>query len=441
MQTSHPVRSIKGAVRAPGDKSCSHRALMFGAIASGESRFRGLLEGDDVLRTAAVLRQLGASAERSGDGDWIIHGVGDEGFRSPTDALDLGNSGTGARLMLGAMAGRGVTAQIRGDQSLSRRPMGRVLGPLREMGVQTTPVDAERLPFSFHGGETLSPISHTLAQASAQVKSAILLAGLAADGTTRVAEPRLTRDHTERMLAGFGAEVGVDSRSEGGRVISVRGGQSLHAVDAVIPGDPSSAAFLAAAAIVAPEGEVLIEGVMSNETRDGFFQAAQSMGAVLGAELRGDAAGERIVDMTAASAELTGRPIPERLAPAMIDEFPILAVLAAFATGPTLVTGAEELRVKESDRIRAIVSMLRANGVEIEERPDGFEIEGCGGPPPGGGFVETRHDHRIAMSALVMGVGAQNPVTIDDASMIATSYPDFMDHMRSLGADLQKGRP
>ena len=341
--------------------------------------------------------------------------------------------------MMGLMAGYPLTARIVGDASLSKRPMNRVIRPLEEMGARFEPSGEGRLPLTLHGTDALEAIDYEPEQASAQVKSCVLLAGLNAMGTTTVTESRPTRDHTEKMLRGFGVK--LSTRPAGGtrQIISIEGGQTLSAIDTLIPGDPSSAAFLIAGGLISPSGGVIVENVMSNETRDGVFQAAAMMGAELGAEDIGDAAGERLVDVQAASSGLKGCAIPERLVASMIDEFPILSVLAAFADGETVVTGAEELRVKESDRIAAIVAMLRVNGVEVEERADGFVVQGCGGPPPGGGLVEAHHDHRIAMSALVMGTASQKPVSIDDAAMIATSYPEFMAHMAELGADIRKG--
>ena len=436
--TSRPVKSLKGVLRAPGDKSCSHRALIFGGLATGTSRFTGLLEGDDVLRSGQVMAALGAHVESLGAGAWEVTGVGPTGLTSPAETLDFGNSGTGSRLMLGVMAGYPLTAELTGDESLCSRPMNRVLTPLREMGLTDTASADGRFPFSITGRADLSAISYAPPQASAQVKSAVLLAGLNASGTTTVIEAKATRDHTERMLRGFGARVDV-TRDDTAQHISIAGGQGLSAIEAAIPGDPSSAAFLIAAGILSPDGDVMVEGVMSNPTRSGFYDVANLMGASLGAEEAGDAAGERQINLHAGAAGLKGVAVPERLVPSMIDEFPILAVMAAFAEGETVVTGAEELRVKESDRIGAVVAMLRANGVEAEERSDGFAVQGCGGPPPGGGVVETRHDHRIAMSALVMGTAAQQPVSVDDIGMIATSYPDFLSHMAQLGAEIGEG--
>ena len=435
--TSHPVSKVAGRVQAPGDKSCSHRALILGGMALGRTHVTGLLEGDDVLRTGQAVRALGAGVEQIGPGEWIVTGAGGTGFRSSASPLDFGNSGTGSRLMMGAMAGYSLAVDILGDASLSARPMNRILIPLREMGARDTANEDGTLPFRLMGSSNLHAITYTPPHASAQVKSAILLAGLNADGVTEVIETKATRDHTERMLRGFGARLDVERPESGGRIVAIKGGQRLKGIDMRVPGDPSSAAFLVAAALITRAGETLVQGVMSNETRGGFFDAVAEMGAVLGAESIGEAAGERLIDMTAAASDLKGVSVPPSLVPSMIDEFPILAVVAAFADGETIVSGAEELRVKESDRITATIDLLRVNGVEVEERPDGFAIQGCGGPPPGGGLVDTRHDHRIAMSALVMGTAAQNPVRVDDISMIDTSYPEFFDHMRSLGADIR----
>jgi len=434
--TSYPVSRLSGAVRAPADKSCSHRALILSGLADGTSRITGLLEGDDVLRTARVMAALGAQVDQIGAGNWQVIGVGRDGLASPKTDLDFGNSGTGSRLMMGVLAGHDIEARLIGDESLSARPMGRIIEPISKMGARVDSAEGGRLPLMLRGSPRLVGIDYTPPHASAQVKSAVLFAGLSAAGKTIVREPRMTRDHTERMLRGFGADLSIDHK-DGLRSVAIEGGQTLIAQDVLVPGDPSSAAFLVAAGLISPAGDVTVEGVMSNETRDGFFRIADRMGGTLGAEAVGDAAGERLIDVAAASARLKGITVPEEIVPAMIDEFPILAVVAAFAEGETTVTGAKELRVKETDRIAAVVDMLRVNGVEIADAEDGFTIQGCGGPPPGGGRVETRHDHRIAMSALVMGTAAQQPVSIDDASMIATSYPDFADHMRTLGADIR----
>lgn len=378
---------------------------------------------------------LGADVRQIDTGFWHVDGVGAGGLSSPASALDFGNSGTGSRLMMGIIASHDITAELRGDASLSSRPMKRITEPLSQMGARFETSEGTRLPLTLHGTSRLNGIDYTPPHASAQVKSAVLLAGLSAEGTTRLHEPRMTRDHTERMLQGFGADLMIE-RASGIRTVSITGGQYLSAQETAVPGDPSSAAFLIAAALISPAGQVTVEGMMSNETRDGFFRIADMMGASLGAEEAGEAAGERLINMEASTAHLVGAAVPEPIVPAMIDEFPILAVLAAFAKGETRITGAAELRVKESDRISAVVNMLRVNGVKAEETPDGFIVEGCDGPPPGGGRVETHHDHRIAMSALIMGTAAKAAVSVDDASMINTSYPDFAAHMRSLGADL-----
>lgn len=440
MWTSHPVNQITGTLRAPGDKSCSHRALILSGLATGISEISGLLEGEDVLNTGRVMAALGASIERVGTGDWRVEGVGDRGLQSPKIDLDFGNSGTGSRLMLGVVAGYPIDARFVGDESLSGRPMGRVLDPLTDMGVTYEASDGNTLPLILHGRSDLNAITYQPPHASAQVKSCLLLAGLNATGETIIRESRITRDHSEKMLRGFGVDV-KSVRDGAANTVSLLGGQKLSAQETIVPGDPSSAAFLAAAAMISPRGGVLIENMMSNETRDGFYRAAALMGAPVGAEDLGEAAGERLIDMSFESADLRGTEIPINLVPSMIDEFPILAVLAAFASGTTVVKGAAELRVKESDRISAVVSMLRVNGVEVEETEDGFIVQGCAGAVPGGGLVETHHDHRIAMSALVMGTASQAPVSIDDAAMIATSYPDFMTHMATLGADIRKGQP
>lgn len=412
-----------------------------GALASGTSEFTGLLEGDDVLRTGQAMAAMGANVEQVGPGRWRVVGVGAGGLQSPNVSLDFGNSGTGSRLIMGVVTGHDLSAMFTGDASLSARPMNRILNPLRQMGLQDNAAEAGQLPFTLTGGQDIQAIDYTLPVASAQVKSAVLLAGLRAEGATIVREPKPTRDHTERMLNGFGVELKI-SRTPEQRVVSLVGGQALNAIEAAIPGDPSSAAFLVAAGLISPDGNVLVENVMSNQTRGGFYDVAHMMGADLGAEERDEACGERMIDVQATSrAGFNGVAVPERLVASMIDEFPILGVMAAFAKGETVVSGAEELRVKESDRIGAVVAMLRTNGVEAEERPDGFVVQGCDGPPPGGGLVETRHDHRIAMSALVMGTATQKPVSVDDIAMIDTSYPDFLAHMARLGARIEAGQP
>jgi len=440
--TSRPVARISGTVRAPGDKSCSHRAVMMAAVAEGTSTVSGLLEGEDVLNTAKAVAALGAGVERLGPGKWRIEGVGSRGFTTPRGDLDFGNSGTGARLMMGLVGGHDVTARFTGDASLSSRPMERVLKPLRDMGVTADTAPGGKLPAVIRGGR-LKAIRYAPPEASAQVKSAVLLAGLRAEGVTVVEEKEATRDHTERMLRAFGVQVNVKPRPGAGPVVSLRGGQELKAIAAAVAGDPSSAAFAIAAALIAGEGEASVTGMLDNRTRGGFFEAAAAMGALLATEADGQATGEDTVRVTARASKLKGVRLDPALVPSMIDELPIFAVLAAFAEGETRVTGAAELRVKESDRIKAICAMLAVNGVSVVELPDGFVVTGCGARGvshgvPGGGLVETRHDHRIAMSALVMGTAAKREVAVDDVAMIATSYPEFFDHMTALGAEIER---
>ena len=436
---SRPVARISGTIRAPGDKSCSHRALMMAAVAEGTSTVTGLLEGEDVLNTARAVKALGAGVERMGPGTWRVEGVGARGFISPRGDLDFGNSGTGARLMMGLVGGHDVTARFVGDASLSSRPMERVLKPLRDMGVMAETAPGGKLPATIRGGQ-LKAIRYAPPEASAQVKSAVMLAGIRAEGTTIVEEKEATRDHTERMLRAFGVEVVAETRAGAGPVVSLRGGQTLKAMAAAVAGDPSSAAFGVAAALIAGEGEAGVTGMLDNRTRGGFFEAAAAMGALLRTESDGQATGEQTVRVVASASRLKGVRLDPALVPSMIDELPVFAVLAAFAEGETRVTGAAELRVKESDRIKAICAMLVANGVGVEELPDGFVVKGRGASSgvPGGGTVETRHDHRIAMSALVMGTAAKQPITVDDVAMIATSYPDFFAHMATLGAEIER---
>ncbi len=435
--TSKPISRLDGALRAPGDKSCSHRALMFAGLAEGTSFIEGLLEGEDVKDTAKAMAACGADVERISLRRWKVTGVGAAGLKNPKNILDMGNSGTGARLMMGLVAGQKLKATFDGDVSLRSRPMGRVLDPLAEMGAKNES-NGGKLPLTLEGA-SLSAIEYTPPHASAQVKSCVMLAGLGATGTTIVNEPRKTRDHTERMLRAFGVTVDVEEK-DGGCRISLEGGQQLTATNVDIPGDPSSATFLWAAGLLVQEGSVSVLNVMENNTRDGLVHAAKAMGANLNVVKTGEAGGEVITTITSIPSSLNAATPELAIVPAMIDEFPLFGVLAAFADGDTLVTGAEELRVKESDRITATVNMLKANGVHAEERPDGFLVRGCGrGGVPGGGIVEACHDHRIAMSALVMGCAAKAPVSVDDVSAIATSYPDFFAHMQALGADIEQG--
>jgi len=411
---------------------------MLGALAHGETLISGLLEGDDVLRTADAMRNLGADVTRLDDGRWRVVGTGGR-FQAPAAPLDFGNSGTGCRLALGLLAGARVAATFIGDESLSSRPMERILEPLRAMGVNADAHDG-RLPVTLPGGAAPRAIRWQSPIASAQIKSAVLLAGLGAQGPTEVVEPVLSRDHTERLLAAFGVTVTthVDPTTHAAH-ITLHGPAQLTGCPITVPADPSSSAFLAAAALITPGSQVTVERVMANPTRDGFFRALASMGAQATASPAGNAGGEVLNDWTLTSSALRPFSPDPSEASSMIDEYPVLAVLAAFADGESRFEGVGELRVKESDRIAATVAMLRVNGVDAEELTDGFVVRGRGpGSVRGGGRVETHHDHRIAMSALVLGLGAQQAVTIDDASMIDTSYPAFFDQMGALGAEMAR---
>lgn len=425
--TAHPSGALAGAAAAPGDKSISHRSLIFGALAEGETSVYGLLEADDVLRTAAAMRALGAGVERDG-GVWRVTGAA---WASPDRALYFGNAGTGSRLVMGAVAGQRVAASFDGDESLRGRPMGRILDPLRKMGVEATSRDG-RLPVSIAGGRKLSAIDFTLPTASAQIKSAVLLAALGAEGETIVREPEPCRDHTERMLAAFGAPPRIESDGAEGRVIRLEGGRKLKATTIRVPGDPSSAAFPVAAALIVPGSDIVVEGALVNPLRIGLYETLREMGADIRFENERMEAGEPVADIRARHSRLKGVEVPAARAPSMIDEYPILSVVAAFAEGETYMPGVGELRVKESDRIAATETGLKANGVAASSGPDWLRV--AGGAVPGGGKVATHHDHRIAMSFLVMGLGAKASVAIDDAAMIATSFPSFFDLMKRLGA-------
>jgi len=428
--------ALAGNARVPGDKSISHRALMVGALAVGESEIHGLLEGEDVLRSAAAMRALGAEAWRDDKGVWRVIGRGVGGLIEPADVLDLGNAGTGARLLMGVVATHRLTAFFTGDASLRRRPMARVVTPLSEMGAVFTAREGYRLPLAVQGTGDPLPIRYRLPVPSAQVKSAILLAGLNAPGETTVIEPEPTRDHTELMLRHFGAEVRVAAEPEG-RVVTLVGEPELTGRRIEVPADPSSAAFPMVAALIAPGSDVILTGVMTNPLRTGLIATLREMGADIEAlETRTDA-GEAMADLRIRAGALRGVEVPALRAPAMIDEYPVLAVAAACAQGTTVMRGLKELRVKESDRLAATADMLRANGVEVEIVGDDLIVhgKGQGDGVPGGGVVATHMDHRIAMSALVMGVASARPVTVDDAAFIATSFPGFADLMRGLGAD------
>jgi 3-phosphoshikimate 1-carboxyvinyltransferase len=430
-----PGSPLRGRVRAPGDKSISHRALILGAMASGVTEVEGLLEGDDVLRTAAAMRAFGAKVERVGEGAWRIEGAG--GFSEPEDVVDCGNAGTGVRLIMGAAAGFDLAATFTGDSSLRRRPMGRVLDPLTQMGARFLGRGGGRLPLTLKGGG-LAGISYTLPMASAQVKSAVLLAGLNAVGPVEVREPEPTRDHTERMLRAFGAEVLVSDEA-GARVIRVAPGQTLSGTRIRVPGDPSSAAFPIVAALITPGSEVSVEGVLLNPLRTGLFTTLVEMGADLTIENARDEGGEPVGDLVARHSRLRGVAVPAGRAPSMIDEYPILAVAAAFAEGPTVMNGIGEMRVKESDRIALMAAGLAACGVGAEEGPESLTVVGAARgnhPVRGGGAVTTHGDHRIAMAHLVLGLAAQAPVSVDEPGMIATSFPGFVELMGGLGAGI-----
>jgi len=423
---------LKGHVRLPGDKSISHRALILGALAEGETTITGLLESADVLNTARALQALGAEVERTGELAWRVRGPAQlqSGRR-----IDCGNSGTGARLLMGALAGFPITVEIDGDASLRSRPMRRVIAPLSQMGARFE--GGERLPLSLTGG-TLGAIDYELPVPSAQVKSAVLLAGLNAAGVTAVIEPEPTRDHTERMLAAFGAMLRIQDQGPGRR-IEIAGGQRLSACAIAVPGDPSSAAFPIVAALVVPGSHARVEGMLMNPSRIGLIDTLNEMGAEIAVENERDAGGETVADLSVRHSALTGVEVPAARAPSMIDEYPILAVAAAFAEGRTVMRGLAELRVKESDRIALMAAGLEACGVEVEEEPEGLIVTGRGRPPRGGAVVESHGDHRIAMAHLVLGMAADEPVTVDEAGMIATSFPGFAALMQGLGA--QVGEP
>jgi 3-phosphoshikimate 1-carboxyvinyltransferase len=431
-----PPHPLSGTIRVPGDKSISHRALMLGALAVGETRVEGLLEGEDVLRTAAAMRLLGAEIVREAPGRWRVAGRGVGGLVEPADVLDMGNSGTAARLLAGVLASHPVFAVMTGDASLRRRPMLRVMEPLMQCGARFAARDGGRLPLAIEGAAEALPIAYRLPVASAQVKSAVLFAGLNAPGETRVEEPQATRDHSERMLRHFGAEVLVEAHGAG-RAITLRGQPELRGADVVVPGDPSSAAFPLVAALVVPGSQVRIEGVGLNPLRTGLFATLREMGADLRIEDEREEGGEPVGDLVVSYGALRGADVPPERAPSMIDEYPVLAVAAACAEGVTRMRGLAELRVKESDRLSATAALLAANGVRVEIEGDDLLVHGSGRPPRGGGFVETHMDHRLAMSALVLGQASAEPVAVDDAGFVDTSFPGFADLMRRLGARIE----
>lgn len=434
--TSQAAGSLLGGEAAvPGDKSISHRALILGTLAVGETRISGLLEAEDVLNTAAAMRSLGAEAIQDGAGAWRVYGVGVGGLAEPDTVLDFGNSGTGSRLVMGMMATTPITAVFTGDDSLRRRPMARVLEPLKLFGAVAEAREGGRMPITLTGADAPIPVEHRVELASAQVKSALLLAALNAPGRSTISQNALTRDHTEKMLAAFGADIRVEPVEGGGEAITIAGEAELRPAVIEVPRDPSSAAFPLVAALLVPGSEITIPSVLLNPRRTGLFDALTEMGAEIAIANRRESGGEDIGDLRVRYTELRGFDVPPEWAPSMIDEYPILAIAAAFAQGRSVFRGLEELRVKESDRLAAVANGLKAIGARVEELPDGLVIEGMGGDVPGGGVVATHMDHRIAMSFLVAGLAARQPVTVDDTAMIATSFPEFEGLMRRLGAN------
>ncbi|MFD2679089.1 3-phosphoshikimate 1-carboxyvinyltransferase [Camelimonas lactis] len=434
---SRPSGPLQGAVRVPGDKSMSHRALIFGLLSVGETHVTGLLEGDDVLATAAAARALGADVVRTGEGAWTVRGVGVGGLASPAETLDFGNAGTGSRLMMGVVAGHPVTATFDGDASLRKRPMRRIIDPLLKMGARVV-AEAEggRCPLTLEGARETVPVVYETPVASAQIKSAVLLAGLNAPGRTTVIEREASRDHTERMLRHFGATVEVEPWGEHGRKITLTGQPELAGSDIAIPADPSSAAFPLVAALIVPGSGITLEGVMMNPLRTGLFTTLREMGADIEAINQTSEGGEDVATLRVRASALKGVDVPAERAPSMIDEYPVLAVAAAFAEGETRMRGLSELRVKESDRLAAIADGLTAAGVVNRIEGDDLIVTGGAGRVRGGGVAATHLDHRIAMSFLVLGLAASEGMRIDDAAMIATSFPAFTPLMRSLGADI-----
>ena len=425
-----PAGPLRGTIRVPGDKSISHRALMLSALAVGTSHISGLLEGEDVLATAAAMRSMGAVIERTGAGEWRVHGVGVGGLLQPQAALDMGNSGTSTRLLMGLVASHGITASFIGDASLSKRPMGRVIDPLSQMGADFTASPGRTLPLMLRGASPAVPITYRLPVASAQVKSAILLAGLNTPGITTVIEPVPTRDHSERMLAGFGAELTVETATDGVRTIRIRGAAELKPQTIEVPGDPSSAAFFMVAGLIVPGSDVMIENVGMNATRAGLYDVLRAMGGQIEALNLREVGGEPVADLHVRHSQLSGIAVDPALVPSMVDEFPVLFVAAALAKGRTITTGLDELRVKESDRLTVMAAALTAIGARVTETADGLIIDGTGGEPLEGAKasdppIATHLDHRIAMSMAVAGLASYHGVEVDDTRPIATSFPMF----------------
>jgi 3-phosphoshikimate 1-carboxyvinyltransferase len=427
---------LHGRPRIPGDKSISHRALILGALSVGETAISGLLEGEDVINTARAMRALGTTVDRTGEGAWRVRGVGVAGFAEPATALDFGNSGTGCRLVVGAVAGCPITVTFDGDASLRSRPMKRVLDPLERMGARALSVaEGGRLPLRLQGARDPIPIVYEPPAASAQLKSAVLLAGLAAPGETVVIEAEATRDHTERMLRHFGAEVRVERVGAHGRRITLKGQPEMVPSAVAVPADPSSAAFPMVAGLIVPGSDIILPGVMTNPLRAGLFATLREMGASIEELEKRHEGGEDVADLRVRFSDLRGVEVPPERAPTMIDEYLVLGVAAAFAEGTTRMRGLKELRVKESDRLAATAAMLRANGVDVAIEGDDLIVHG-NGRVAGGGLVATHMDHRIAMSALVMGLAAEKPVHVDDTAFVATSFPGFVEMMRAMGGDL-----
>lgn len=436
--TSRPCGPLAGAADIPGDKSISHRALILGALSVGETSITGLLEGQDVLDTATAMRAFGADVVDLGQGEWRVHGVGVGGFGEPDDVINFGNSGTGARLVMGAMATSPISVVFTGDASLRSRPMARITNPLALFGAQSYGRSGGRLPMTIIGAPVPLPVRYTVPMPSAQVKSAVLLAGLNAPGKTVVIEKEATRDHTERMLAGFGAEISVET-TEQGRVITLTGQPELTAQSVAVPRDPSSAAFPVCAALIVEGSDILVPGVSQNTTRNGIYTTLIEMGADITFQNPRQEGGEPVADLRVRHSALKGVRVPPERAASMIDEFPILSVVAAFAEGQTVMEGVKELRVKESDRIDAMARGLEACGVSVKEEQDVFTVHGMGaGGVPGGGTCATHLDHRIAMSFLVLGMATKKPVSIDDAGPVSTSFPAFEPLMAKLGAQLTR---
>jgi 3-phosphoshikimate 1-carboxyvinyltransferase len=439
--TARASGPLRGEARVPGDKSISHRALIFGALSVGETRITGLLEGEDVLDTARAMRAFGAEVTQGGPGEWTVHGVGVGGFAEPSDVIDCGNSGTGVRLIMGAMATSAIAATFTGDASLRKRPMGRVTEPLARFGARAWGRSGGRLPLTLIGAADPVPVRFQMTVPSAQVKSAVLLAGLNAPGETVVIEREPTRDHTERMLAGFGARISVEKTNEG-NIITLAGRPELRPQAVAVPRDPSSAAFPVCAALIVAGSEITVPGVSRNPTRDGLYVTLREMGADIRFENPREEGGEPVADLRVRFSALKGVEVPPGRAASMIDEFPVLSVVAACAEGVTVMRGVKELRVKESDRIDAMARGLEACGVRVEETEDTLTVHGMGaGGVPGGATCATHLDHRIAMSFLVLGLAAKAPVSVDDGTPIATSFPVFEPLMAGLGAEILRQSP